>query len=249
MGNANSPALLAGLGLLNLSFPVVFVHGNSITPTDAAYLRDHNQYISTALEFELHHGSDVSKLPLISDQASLSVGTHYAQSGDILTQARLWLQAFRGRVLEGELVNWRVPANNPISANQAFLLATRSGGLALRRPDLGVLRVGAKADIVVFDGNAPGMLGWVDPVAAVVMHSNVGHIKHVLIDGQWRKRNGQIQNLDYAQARERFLDAARKVQAFWERLPRDTLVGQWLTGSPFSVVQEFDVVRGEGTGY
>ncbi|SPO06591.1 uncharacterized protein DNG_09281 [Cephalotrichum gorgonifer] len=53
-----------------------------------------------------------------------------------------------------------------MSVNQAFLLATRSGAQALRRPDLGVLKVGATADIVVFDGTATNLIGWRDPVAA-----------------------------------------------------------------------------------
>lgn len=47
---------------------------------------------------------------------------------------------------------WNVPRNNPMSVHQACLLATRNGGLALRRQDIGVLAVGAKADIVVFNG-------------------------------------------------------------------------------------------------
>jgi cytosine/adenosine deaminase-related metal-dependent hydrolase len=59
------------------------------------------------------------------------------------------------RTLDG----WKIPSNNPMTANQAFLLATRNGGLALRRGDLGVIKVGAKADLVVFDGLSPNMLG------------------------------------------------------------------------------------------
>ncbi|GIZ43043.1 hypothetical protein CKM354_000628700 [Cercospora kikuchii] len=248
-GNENSPSLLASLGLLNLSTPVIFIHSNSINPTDATLLRRFNHYISSAVGYEMSHGADLTRTIHISDQASLSVGTNYAQSGDLISQARLWLQRGRDQLYGPERANWRVPANNPISTNQAFLLATRSGGLALRRPELGVLQVGAKADIVVFDGTAPGLLGFDDPVAAIVMHSHVGQIKHVLIDGEWRKRDGRLVDEGVEQVRQRFVAASRRVQRFWTDLPRPVLEGQWLTGAPYSRIQQCDVVRGTGTGY
>jgi cytosine/adenosine deaminase-related metal-dependent hydrolase len=56
------------------------------------------------------------------------------------------------------LDRWQVPDSCPMSVNQAFLLATRNGGLALKRPDLGVIAPGAKADIVVFKGDYPNMI-------------------------------------------------------------------------------------------
>lgn len=68
-----------------------------------------------------------------------------------------------------------------MSVNQAFLLATRNGGLALRREDVGVVKVGAVADIVVFNGGSPNMLGWADPVAAIILHSNVGDVRDVMV--------------------------------------------------------------------
>lgn len=76
-----------------------------------------------------------------------------------------------------------------MSVNQAFLLATRSGGLAIRKSDLDILAVGAKADLVVWNGRSPSMLGWRDPVAAVVLHASVGDIKHVLVNGKFTKRD------------------------------------------------------------
>ncbi|THU87716.1 hypothetical protein K435DRAFT_782353, partial [Dendrothele bispora CBS 962.96] len=60
------------------------------------------------------------------------------------------------------------------------------------RNDLGVLVEGAKADIVLFDGDSPNMLGWEDPVAAIILHSNVGDVTDVMVDGEWRKREGEL---------------------------------------------------------
>ena len=74
-----------------------------------------------------------------------------------------------------------------MSVNQAFMLATCNGGLALRRPNLNVIAKGAKADIVVWDGMSPGLLGWDDPVEAIIFHPHVDDIKHVLVDGTFVK--------------------------------------------------------------
>jgi hypothetical protein len=73
-----------------------------------------------------------------------------------------------------------------MSVKQSFYLVTRAGGLALHRNDIGVLVEGAKADLVVFDGAAPNMLEWADPVAAVILHPNVGNIQRVLMGGKFR---------------------------------------------------------------
>ena len=74
-----------------------------------------------------------------------------------------------------------------MSANQAFYLATRAGGLALCKPDLGIIAPGTKADLVVWNGTSSWLIGWVDPVAAVILHVSVGDIDHVLANGRFVK--------------------------------------------------------------
>lgn len=139
-----------------------------------------------------------------------------------------------------------------MSANQAFLLATRQGGLALRRPDLGVIRVGAKADLVVFDGRSPSLLGWADPVAAVILHANVGDIEHVLVDGQFRKRDGKLTYAKYPELVESFLESAERIRGKALKRPEPVLTGTFFGAegrSYYGNAKEVDVIRGEGTGY
>ncbi|KAG0023105.1 hypothetical protein BGZ82_010820, partial [Podila clonocystis] len=95
---------------------------------------------------------------------------------------------------------------------QAFLLGTRNGGLALHRPDIGVIKKGAKADVVVFSSDNPAFSAFYDPVAAVVLHSHVGHIQHVLVDGRWVKRDFKLQGVDWPKIKADFEVAARKIQ-------------------------------------
>lgn len=115
----------------------------------------------------------------------------------------------------------KAPRAVPMTVEDAFLLMTRQGGLAVRREDLGVLRVGAKADITVFDTGAPNMAGWSDAVAAVVMHANVGDVEAVVVDGEWRKKGGKLVGVDWADVKGRFEEVAKRVQPQIAPKPRD----------------------------
>ena len=97
----------------------------------------------------------------------------------------------------------------------AFLLATRQGGRALHRDDIGVIKVGAKADIVCFNTSSPNMLGWTNAVAAVMMHANIGDIEHVLVGGQWRKRDGKLvsKTKRWDEIKREFVECARRIQS------------------------------------
>ena len=250
--DANSPTVLNNLGFLNISIPIVFSHASYMTVQDAALLRSTNQYISITAESERHYGHGDPSSPYIMDHASLGIDTHFTYSADIITQARLWLQTVRLLFYAQVLGNWEIASNNPMSVNQAFLLATRAGGLALRRPDIGVLVEGAKADIVVFDGTSPNMLGWADPVAAVMLHSNVGNIEHVLVDGQFRKRNfSLVVPGNYSQIAKDFMASARRIQSIWEQTPLPVLQGAWpyQAGVNYTDAITVNVLDGSSNGY
>ncbi|PSN75567.1 Metallo-dependent hydrolase [Corynespora cassiicola Philippines] len=243
------PKDVHSFGFLNQSIPVIFAHASHLSATDASLLRQYNHYVSITPESEMHFGHDHPDSHLIQDQSSLGVDAAWTFSGDILTQARLWLQVTR-RTLYREIINrWHVPTTNPMSVNQAFLLATRNGGLALRRPDIGILAVGAKADLVVWSGTSPSMLGWDDPVAAIILHASVGDVKHVMVDGIIKKRDYMIVDEGYEKLKQRFLISARKIQTFFKELPATVYDEVHFNGFSYGKTLQTDVFRGEGTGY
>ncbi|KAJ4989959.1 amidohydrolase family protein [Stagonosporopsis vannaccii] len=247
-GAPNFPSALPP-SLLNTSLPLIFAHASYLSVADAQLLRTHNHYISTTPESEMHYGHLHPHSHVVLDQVSLGVDTHFTFSTDILTQARLWLQGVRKVLFEEVVERRRAPANNPMSVVQAFLLATRAGGLAMRRQDLGVLAVGAKADVVVWEGRSPGMLGWRDPVAAVMLHASVGDVKHVLVGGEVVKRDGRLTAPGYEGVQERFLASAERIQDVWAGMERPVLEGEADSGVVYERTLEADVQRGEGTGY
>ncbi|KAK3345991.1 amidohydrolase [Lasiosphaeria hispida] len=249
-GAVNSPEELHALNILNTSIPVVFSHASFVSPTGAQLLRATNQFISITPESEAHYGHGHPYNHLIQDQAALGIDTHFTFSSDILFQARFWLQKTRLLLSSETLNRWQVPRLSPMSVVQAFLLATRNGGLALRRADLGVLAVGAKADLVVWDGTSPAMLGWNDPVAAVMLHASVGDIEHVLVDGRWKKRAGRIVEPGYPDVQRRFLESAKRLQKVFAGMGGEIPSGPWpYSGLPIAEPLRVDVLRGEGDGY
>lgn len=249
----NTPEDLHRAGLLNTSIPVIFSHATFLTFRGAELLRLTDQYVSLTIESEMHYGHTHPISHLILSQASLGVDTHAAYSGDLLTQARIWLQSVRATLFADVLRNWETPSTSPMSVNQAFLLATRNGGLALRRPDLGVIAVGAKADLVVWDGDSPALLGWRDPVAAVMLHASVADVEHVLVDGEFIKKDGKLTAAGYADVKRKFLESARQVQEVFikDRQSRPPEKGEVFleVGAPLASAMQVDVQRGDGTGY
>ncbi|ETI25089.1 hypothetical protein G647_04460 [Cladophialophora carrionii CBS 160.54] len=251
-GIDNSPQLLERYGALNTSTPVVLSHAGFISTIDMQLLRETKQYISTTPESEFHYGHLHTQVRHIQDQASLGVDTHFTFSGDMVGQARLWLQALRADsfrlTLEEDL---EIPYTNPMSVEQAFLLITRNGALALRRPDIGIIAVGAKADLVVFDGSSPNLLGWDDPIAAVILHSNVGDISDVVVNGKFAKRDGKLAYSGYAAVRQEFLRSAKKIQNAWKKMEFGSLESNPLGFgiAPYAQPRQIDVQAGPGTGY
>ncbi|KAG7284786.1 hypothetical protein NEMBOFW57_009398 [Staphylotrichum longicolle] len=247
-GFNNSPEDIHALNYLNISIPIVFSHASFLTPTGADLLRSTNQYISITPESEMHYGQTHPVSYSIQDQASLGVDTHITFSTDILTQSRIWLQQARYERYLDVLEQDKLPRSNPMSVEQAFLLATRHGALALRRPDLGIIAEGAKADLLVWDGTSPAMLGWVDPVAAVILHASVGDIEAVLVDGKWAKRGGKLVARGWPEARARFLRSAQRLQAVWRGMPLPEPPAEF-NGRPVVDPVRVDALRGPGDGY
>lgn len=201
--------------------PIIFSHAPFLTNQEQEALRKHDLFVSITPESEFHFGHGQATGRLIFDQASLGLDTNWTFSGDMLSQARLWLQTVRQTNFHKTLDKELLPRETPFTVEQAFLMATRQGGLSLKRRDIGVLQVGAKADIVVFNGDSPNMLGWHDPVAAVILHANPGDVEHVLVDGEFRKRDFELVNLktDWSTVKERFLKSASRIQPLAAKPP------------------------------
>lgn len=85
------------------------------------------------------------------------------------------------------------------TVTEAYNLATIRGARAAKMGDrVGSIAEGKQADLAIFSGTSPGMVGAAqhDPVAAIILHSNPSDIEYVLVDGVVRKSAGKLVNVD-----------------------------------------------------
>jgi hypothetical protein len=221
--NTSPTTVCADNNIHEANLPIIFSHASFLTDSDKDLMRKHNVFISITPESECLYGQGQETGHEVSDQASLGVDTNWNFSGDIVGQARLWLQLVRFRNYTKTLAAGLIPKASPMAVEQAFLLGTRQGGRALRRDDIGVITVGAKADLVIFNGDSPSMLGWSDPIAAVILHASSGDIEHVLVDGEWKKKDFKLVDLptgaSWDELRERFLESSKRIQPHFKTPP------------------------------
>lgn len=226
-GCNNTPAHLESMSVLSQpdlkqKLPVILSHASFLEDTDAALIRQYPHVsISSTPESEAHFGHTSTGADTCQDCASLGADTHFTFNSYMPFQARLWLQQLRLKEYTQTVAHDRnMPASNPMSINDAFLLMTKKGGEALGRDDLGVIKLGAQADLVIFDCDRPGLWGCRDPVAAVILHtSGAGDVEGVMVAGNWLKRDGRVLR-DVRGVKRRFEDSAARIQRKWEAIEK-----------------------------
>ncbi|CAI6061279.1 unnamed protein product, partial [Clonostachys chloroleuca] len=230
--------------LIKLGDPAVVTShfsGPYYTMSTLGRLDNLGAFDNSKIPFVLSHASfdvlDETQLMRKKDGTALGVDNPWSCAAELPDQARLYLHRVREQFFNQVTHNRRLPSTTPMTVEQAFHLMTRSGGLAFRRDDMGVLRVGAKADLLVIDGDLYNMLGWSDPIAAIVMHSHPSDIEAVMVGGKWRKRHGKLTPPDGAtsidQIKARFLESARKLQGKILSKPRPSFEGSFMPGMEY----------------
>ncbi|KAA2244060.1 amidohydrolase family protein [Salinarimonas soli] len=96
----------------------------------------------------------------------------------------LRMACYAGRVVAGSYT--------ASSTHHAFTAATVGGANIIRRPDLGRLAVGAKADITVVDMTNPYMQPDYDPLRSLVYSANDRAVRDVYVDGRQVVRRGEL---------------------------------------------------------
>ncbi len=96
----------------------------------------------------------------------------------------------------------RPGAEAPTVSASAFLKAGAQTGAAITLGgdvELGVLRKGALADLVLLDWEAVQGV-WssplLDPLTLLLRRAQASHVRHVMVNGAWRLRDGHVTGLD-----------------------------------------------------
>ena len=192
------PVLLKSYGLLQKG--MVLSHAGGATSDEVKLLNDADCFVSATPNTELAMavGPPVcfrADLPGIDKICSIGVDCHSATSGSMVNEMRQALQTARGLESDTHIRNSQWPRDVSHKTVDAFNLGTIQGARALgMEDDVGSIKVGKKADLVVFDVLSPAMVcvAQRDPVMAIVLHSSVRDIDTVLVDGEVRKQDGKL---------------------------------------------------------
>lgn len=106
------------------------------------------------------------------------------------------------------------------TAADVFNAATLAGAKALGRDDIGRIAVGAKADLLLWDGRSLFMTPLRDPIRNIVYSAQAEDLNSSIVDGEWIMQGGVIPGQDIAA-----LSAA--VQKAAEAMWAGTAKGDW----------------------
>ncbi|SDE51396.1 amidohydrolase family protein [Ruegeria marina] len=185
-----SPEWLDGLGLLNDR--LLAPHATVATDDDLQRYADNGvTVIHCPLVAARHGGALRSFARLRAMGIRVALGTDTAPPDMVLNMATGMMLA---RVVEGDITACK-------SAD--FLdAATLHGAHALGRDDIGVLRVGGKADLAVFDLSDPGMAPTIDPVQTLILGATGRVTRATIVDGRISMRDGEVAGIDMVAARK-----------------------------------------------
>ena len=98
-----------------------------------------------------------------------------------------------------------------MSAQEVLRMATLGGAEVMGLDDrVGSLEAGKRADIAIVDATGPHMRPRTDPATALVYSAEAADVRHVLVDGSWLVRDGELVGQDLSAIgadAERQLDA------------------------------------------
>ncbi|MGO8874085.1 MAG: amidohydrolase family protein [Acidimicrobiales bacterium] len=143
----SAPVALAGAGVFGGR--VLAAHSIWLSDEDLGVYREHDVAVAHCPQSNAKLASGVAPLvALLSQGTRVGLGTDGpASNNDLDLWEEIRLASMLARIRERDAA--------ALTSDAAFDLATRGAGLALGRPDLGVLAAGAKADLMAVDMDSP----------------------------------------------------------------------------------------------
>ncbi len=115
------------------------------------------------------------------------------------------MACYAGRIIAGDF--------RAASTAHVFDAATIGGASILRRPDLGRLAVGCKADFSIIDLENPYMQPDYEPLRALIYSANDRAVEDVFVDGQQLVSQGKVLGFDISQDIDQLRAAQQQVLA------------------------------------
>ena len=201
-GPARCPEGWDELQKRNLLGPHInIVHGHALSDHQLDVFCELGMSFSVAAENEMTqgHGHPITgRLKARGHAPSLGVDLESVLSGDMLSQARIGLAIQRSLDnVQYREAHGTIPPTTTLSTREALHWVTVEGARMLGQLDrIGTLAPGKQADLVLIQMDALNMQPVHDLINAVVMQTSLANIDGVMVAGQWKKRHGQLLNVD-----------------------------------------------------
>jgi cytosine/adenosine deaminase-related metal-dependent hydrolase len=173
------------------------VHGQTLSDEQLRFMLDQGVSFSLTPETEMTQGHGFAitgRLRALGGRLSLGVDLESGASGDMPTVARMALAT--QRAMDNAAVRastGKLPSTSTIQCREALEWITIDGARMLGQAHrIGSITPGKQADLVVIRADALNMWPVHDPVSSVISQASVANIEHVLIAGQFRKRDGRL---------------------------------------------------------
>lgn len=184
---------------------VTAAHCVWLTDAEIEILKEHHTGVVLNPKSNLKLGSgipDVAKL--LKSGLNLSIGTDGASSNNnlsVLEDMRLAMLIAKGKT--------RDPSS--IDAFTAMRLATVNGALNLGFKDVGLLKEGYKADMVIIDTKKVNLVSVENPYSQIAYSMYPEDIDTVIIDGRIIMRDGKILTIDEDFVKSRFIESYKRL--------------------------------------
>ncbi|HYQ67854.1 amidohydrolase family protein [Actinophytocola sp.] len=183
----------------------IYVHAASLSADSYQRIAATGGSISVSTESEQSAGQGYPPTWAIRAHGipvSLSMDTSVWWSGDLFSAMRTTLGADRSRThLEAHAKNETV-TNHLLRAEHVVAWATRGGADALGRSDIGELKTGSKADVVLLkNDDSPVSFPVLNPYGHVAFQAQRGDVHTVLVNGRVVKQDHKLVGVDLAAAR------------------------------------------------
>jgi 5-methylthioadenosine/S-adenosylhomocysteine deaminase len=183
--------LLDEIGVLEANF--LAVHAIRLQDEDFDLLKLNNAKISHNPVANMILGSGVAPIPKLSRLGiQIGLGTDGAASNDSQNMIE---------VMKSAVLLQKVHHTDPtaLTAKQVFRMATSEGAAAIKMDDqIGSIRTGMRADILVVDLEMPNTTPCYDPIASLVYSGSERNINSVFIEGELVLDEGKITHVDEA---------------------------------------------------
>jgi 5-methylthioadenosine/S-adenosylhomocysteine deaminase len=193
----------------------VHVHCNTLDERNFRRLAENDCKISSSPETEIQMGMGhpvIRRALEFGIRPSLSCDVVSSNSGDMFSQMRIGLQFERCMRNDTFHARNQMPDTLDLTVRDALRWGTANGAHAMGLEHrTGSLTPGKQADLIVIGGRRLNMVPMSDPVGCIVAQANPSNVLHVLVDGRFVKRDGELVGVDLAAAIDLAQNAADRV--------------------------------------